>query len=111
MENIYLEEIQRFIASNYLKKQGELLLFDALIRLHSNNVNQTFSSQVHIISMQHATAVYVYEFFKTAYNTPEMYSTEDFSFICNKKLLEIRMANSSPDFLLTIQPIATISNL
>ncbi len=106
MTNKYEEKIQQFITANQLKKQGELLLFDAVIHLYNDNHQQTFQSQVHIISMHHVTAVYVYELFKNSYHTPEMYSTEEYQFSCNNRELAISKMEADGELLLSIKPAA-----
>lgn len=106
MENIYSEEIQQFISANDLTRQAGLLLFDAEIILQHQGNSKHLFSQVQIINLDNVTALYIYEFFKTEYNTPEMYSTEEFLFTCSEKKLEIRGKAGVADLYISVNPVA-----
>lgn len=106
MENIYSEEIQQFITANDLTRQAGLLLFDAEITLQQQGSLKKVFSQVQIINLDNITALYIYEFFKTEYHTPEMYSTEEYFFTCSEKKLEIRDKAGQAGLYISVSPVA-----
>lgn len=105
MKTIYSEEIQQFIAANNLTRQAGILLFDAEITLQHAGSSLAVLSQVQIISLDNVTALYIYEFFKTEYSTPEMYSTDDFIFTCSNKCLEVKEKTSEALLHISIKPV------
>lgn len=105
MENFYSEEIQQFITANNLTRQAGLILFDAEITLEQSGGSKTVFSPVQIISLDNVTALYIYEFFKTEYDTAEMFSTEEFVFTCCNNSLEVKEKTVQSGLRITVKAV------
>ena len=106
MTTINNESIQKFISCNYLKKENGIILFDAAVVFYKDHISHTVNSQVQIIVLPNAIAVYIFEFLKEEYNRTEMYSTVQYHFnLSGASTLKISADNSEDPFVAVILPI------
>lgn len=101
-----IEPLHKFISSNRLKNNNDIILFNAAIEFYDNRSLHNIHSQVLIVMLPNQVAVYILEFLKEEYNTTELYNTSNYHFKCPEaKRLEIYKSNTDKEFILSIIPL------
>ncbi len=98
--------LQDFITDYNLKRPDGVTAFDATVSFYKEKILHSISSEVQIINMPAMMVLYIFEFFKEAYELPEMYATENFKFRYSKGgPLQIIAAENSQPFFVSILPL------
>ena len=106
MITINNEALQNFISCNHLKRANGIILFDAAVVFYKDHKTHTVNSQVQIIVLPNATAVYIFEFLKEEYNRTEMYSTVHYQFnLSGASTLKINADNCDDHFVAVVLPM------
>jgi len=101
-----IEPLHKFISSNKLKNNNDIILFNAAVEFFKNGTLHNIHSQVLIVMLPNQIAVYILEFLKEEFHTTELYNTSSYHFKCPKaKRLEIYQNNPNQEFILSIIPL------
>jgi hypothetical protein len=101
-----IEPLHKFISSNKLKNNNDIILFNATIEFYKNESLHNIHSQVLIVMLPKQIAVYILEFLKEEFHTTELYNTSSYHFKCPEaKRLEIYQNNADQAFILSIIPL------